>query len=142
MTFLEVYNPDEEFYPTDTPSALEDRLEAAVKAVMGTPVGEAATTFLEVEELVASVGGEAPFEENDSKAALMELRKAYAELKSLYKEALAEEKDQVVKAGGLYVLGTTRHESRRIDNQLRGRAGRQGDPGTTRFFISLQARRF
>ncbi|CAE7226865.1 secA, partial [Symbiodinium sp. CCMP2456] len=41
-------------------------------------------------------------------------------------------------AGGLYVLGTTRHESRRIDNQLRGRAGRQGDPGTTRFFISLQ----
>lgn len=44
----------------------------------------------------------------------------------------------MIKAGGLYVLGTTRHESRRIDNQLRGRAGRQGDPGTTRFFISLQ----
>lgn len=48
------------------------------------------------------------------------------------------EHDQVIKAGGLYVLGTERHESRRIDNQLRGRAGRQGDPGLTRFFLSLE----
>jgi len=59
-------------------------------------------------------------------------------MKQLFKDALAEEKKKVVQAGGLYVLGTTRHESRRIDNQLRGRAGRQGDPGTSRFFISLQ----
>ncbi|WP_254555350.1 preprotein translocase subunit SecA, partial [Salmonella enterica] len=44
----------------------------------------------------------------------------------------------VVKAGGLYIIGTERHESRRIDNQLRGRAGRQGDPGATRFFVSLE----
>lgn len=67
------------------------------------------------------------------------------EYKKLKKEALdkaykitQEEHEKVVKAGGLYVVGTERHESRRIDNQLRGRAGRQGDPGSTRFFLSLE----
>jgi len=133
-----VFNPSEEFYPTDIPDDLDSRLEKAVQAVAEKPVGKDVETFLDVEELVATVGGEAPFEEGESKEALMGLRKAYADLKALFKDALAEEKDQVIKAGGLYVLGTTRHESRRIDNQLRGRAGRQGDPGTTRFFISLQ----
>ncbi|HZG06457.1 MAG TPA: preprotein translocase subunit SecA [Streptomyces sp.] len=53
------------------------------------------------------------------------------------KQAVAEEHDEVVKLGGLYVLGTERHESRRIDNQLRGRSGRQGDPGESRFYLSL-----
>ncbi len=57
---------------------------------------------------------------------------------SRIKEIVAKEKDQVIKAGGLYVIGTERHESRRIDNQLRGRSGRQGDPGSTRFFLSLE----
>jgi len=54
------------------------------------------------------------------------------------KQAVAEQHDEVVEAGGLYVLGTERHESRRIDNQLRGRSGRQGDPGESRFYLSLQ----
>jgi preprotein translocase subunit SecA len=54
------------------------------------------------------------------------------------KRAVAEEHEEVVAAGGLYVLGTERHESRRIDNQLRGRSGRQGDPGESRFYLSLQ----
>ena len=54
------------------------------------------------------------------------------------KEAVAEQHDEVVEVGGLYVLGTERHESRRIDNQLRGRSGRQGDPGESRFYLSLQ----
>jgi preprotein translocase subunit SecA len=54
------------------------------------------------------------------------------------KAAVAAEHDEVVAAGGLYVLGTERHESRRIDNQLRGRSGRQGDPGETRFYLSLE----
>src|SRR6202012_3690983 len=52
--------------------------------------------------------------------------------------AVAAEHEQVVEAGGLYVLGTERHESRRIDNQLRGRSGRQGDPGESRFYLSLE----
>eukprot|EP00930_Biecheleria_cincta_P084463 TRINITY_DN73929_c0_g1_i1.p1 TRINITY_DN73929_c0_g1~~TRINITY_DN73929_c0_g1_i1.p1 ORF type:complete len:1007 (-),score=222.53 TRINITY_DN73929_c0_g1_i1:332-3307(-) len=129
---------DDKFYPTETPQELDQNLAAAVNSVAASEVGQGIETFLQLEELVATIGGEAPFEEGPSKSALTELRKFYGELKTLYKDALADEKDAVIKAGGLYVLGTTRHESRRIDNQLRGRAGRQGDPGTTRFFISLK----
>ncbi len=55
-----------------------------------------------------------------------------------YRQLCATEKEEVLKSGGLYIIGTERHESRRIDNQLRGRAGRQGDPGLTRFFLSLE----
>ena len=55
-----------------------------------------------------------------------------------YKAACAQEHDEVVKAGGLHILGTERHESRRIDNQLRGRSGRQGDPGSSKFYLSLE----
>ncbi len=54
------------------------------------------------------------------------------------KDTITQKKDEVIKAGGLYVIGSERHESRRIDNQLRGRSGRQGDPGETKFFISLE----
>jgi len=61
----------------------------------------------------------------------------YAELLAEFKASCGEEGDEVRKLGGLYVLGTERHESRRIDNQLRGRAGRQGDPGESRFYLSL-----
>jgi len=62
---------------------------------------------------------------------------ATAPLREKYGPQLAAEKEEVIKAGGLYVIGTERHEARRIDNQLRGRSGRQGDPGRTRFFLSL-----
>jgi preprotein translocase subunit SecA len=62
----------------------------------------------------------------------------YEVLFEKFKEACSAERTQVVEAGGLYVLGTERHESRRIDNQLRGRSGRQGDPGETRFYLSLE----
>jgi preprotein translocase subunit SecA len=64
-----------------------------------------------------------------------------ADLEAAYQKALAitsEEKEQVVERGGLHVIGTERHESRRIDNQLRGRSGRQGDPGSSRFYLSLE----
>ena len=62
----------------------------------------------------------------------------YAELLAKYKNQCAEERERVLEAGGLHIIGTERHESRRIDNQLRGRAGRQGDPGSSRFFLSLE----
>lgn len=62
----------------------------------------------------------------------------FQEAFALYKKQCEEEKKQVLEAGGLFIMGTERHESRRIDNQLRGRAGRQGDPGVTRFYISLE----
>ena len=61
-----------------------------------------------------------------------------AELKAKIEAEVAADKEKVLKAGGLYILGTERHESRRIDNQLRGRSGRQGDPGTSKFFLSMQ----
>ncbi len=64
--------------------------------------------------------------------------KAWPEELAKQKAAVAKEHDEVVALGGLYVLGTERHESRRIDNQLRGRSGRQGDPGESRFYLSLQ----
>ncbi len=61
-----------------------------------------------------------------------------AEITKTIKSEIAEQRKKVLEAGGLFVIGTERHESRRIDNQLRGRSGRQGDPGTSRFFLSLQ----
>lgn len=69
---------------------------------------------------------------------ILEARETYKKLYDKYKEQTDVENEKVVKAGGLHIIGTERHESRRIDNQLRGRSGRQGDPGSSRFFISLE----
>lgn len=85
------------------------------------------------DELIAMADG---FNETDD-AEIMEARKAYKEYLESAKAELKDEHQRVLDAGGLHIIGTERHESRRIDNQLRGRAGRQGDPGSTRFFISL-----
>ena len=68
---------------------------------------------------------------------VLELRKKYQEIKSKFDEEISKEKEKVVAVGGLKIIGTSRHESRRIDNQLRGRSGRQGDPGESRFYLSL-----
>ena len=86
------------------------------------------------EELIAESTGHA---ETDD-AELIEARKKFSELFEQYRAATKDEAKEVCDAGGLYILGTERHESRRIDNQLRGRAGRQGDPGESRFFLSLE----
>jgi len=72
-----------------------------------------------------------------AKAEVPEEDPSFKELQAKHKVVTEAEKQKVVAAGGLYILGTERHESRRIDNQLRGRAGRQGDPGTSKFFLSL-----
>ena len=69
---------------------------------------------------------------------ILAARAKFTELYNKHKEALRPEAEKVREAGGLYILGTERHESRRIDNQLRGRSGRQGDPGESKFFISLE----
>ncbi len=86
------------------------------------------------EELIAEATG---FAETDN-AEILEARRIYTELEAKYKAEIADEARQVREAGGLFIIGTARHESRRIDNQLRGRAGRQGDPGTSRFFLSAE----
>ena len=70
--------------------------------------------------------------------ATLSLRKEFNDYEARFKAEIAPEAQKVVEAGGLYIIGTERHDSRRIDNQLRGRAGRQGDPGCSKFFLSLQ----
>ena len=77
------------------------------------------------------------FNETDNKD-ILDARKVFRELIEKHRETILLEADKVRDAGGLFILGTERHESRRIDNQLRGRAGRQGDPGSTRFYLSLE----
>ena len=69
---------------------------------------------------------------------ILAVRQRYEELLRKYKEQIADEAQKVRAAGGLFIIGTERHESRRIDNQLRGRSGRQGDPGASRFYLSLE----
>lgn len=69
---------------------------------------------------------------------ILEARKTFREIHEELKTSIEKEKQEVIQAGGLHIIGTERHESRRIDNQLRGRAGRQGDPGSSKFFISLE----
>jgi len=69
---------------------------------------------------------------------ILKIRAVYRELFGEFEKQISTEKEKVVEAGGLHIIGTERHESRRIDNQLRGRSGRQGDPGSSRFYISLE----
>ena len=76
------------------------------------------------------------FNETDDEQ-ILEARKKFKELEDKYNEQIKDEKQKVIDAGGLKIIGTERHESRRIDNQLRGRSGRQGDPGESRFYIGL-----
>ncbi len=86
------------------------------------------------EELIAEATG---FAETDNQE-ILDARANYTALEKKYDDIIAPEAQRVRDAGGLFIIGTERHESRRIDNQLRGRAGRQGDPGASRFFLSLQ----
>ena len=86
------------------------------------------------EELISEATG---FAETDDQE-ILDARRTFTELDKKYKEEIAEEAEKVRQAGGLFIIGTERHESRRIDNQLRGRSGRQGDPGSTQFYLSLE----
>ena len=86
------------------------------------------------EEMILEATG---FGETDDQE-ILDARARFAQLMEKYKEEFAPQAQKVKEVGGLYIIGTERHESRRIDNQLRGRAGRQGDPGATRFYLSLE----
>ncbi len=86
------------------------------------------------DELIAEATGFAETDNTD----IIEARKVYRDLENKYKEQLRDEAEKVREAGGLFIIGTERHESRRIDNQLRGRAGRQGDNGQSKFFLSAE----
>ena len=86
------------------------------------------------DELLAEADSYAETENEE----ILDVRRRYAELLKQYKAEIADEAEKVRQAGGLFIVGTERHESRRIDNQLRGRSGRQGDPGESRFYLSMQ----
>ncbi len=86
------------------------------------------------EEIIVEATG---FSETEDEQ-ILEARGKYRDFRKKYDAEVKEKAEQVREAGGLYIIGTERHESRRIDNQLRGRAGRQGDPGESKFFLSLQ----
>ena len=89
---------------------------------------------MELDDRIATAAEKAPTEDKLIKL----LRESLSDVKKEYEKVLIHEEKKVREAGGLHVIGTERHESRRVDNQLRGRAGRQGDLGSTRFFLSLE----
>ena len=94
--------------------------------------GDRALTVIELEERIATAAEKAPTDD----VQIQDLRESIAKVKCEYDSVVKEEEARVREAGGLHVIGTERHESRRVDNQLRGRAGRQGDPGSTVLFIA------
>jgi preprotein translocase subunit SecA len=122
-----------EIYPT----AISSEAEALLKEVVNFAVsqyGLQSLTELEAEDKLAIAAEKAPTED----PVIQKLRDVYNLVRREYEVFTGAEHKEVVELGGLHVIGTERHESRRIDNQLRGRAGRQGDPGSTRFFLSLE----
>ncbi len=96
--------------------------------------GDRALSSLELDDYIATAAEKTPTEDKN----IEELRSAIQLIKHEYEEILSQEEANVRERGGLHVIGTERHESRRVDNQLRGRSGRQGDLGSTRFFLSLE----
>ncbi|GCL44249.1 preprotein translocase subunit SecA [Anabaena sp. FACHB-1250] len=130
---VKTWRASPEIFPTQLTKETEQLLKAAVEAAVKA-YGERSLPELEAEDKVAVAAEKAPTDD----VVIQKLRAAYQQVKREYEEFTSSEHDQVVERGGLHVIGTERHESRRIDNQLRGRAGRQGDPGTTRFFLSLE----
>lgn len=122
-----------EIFPTAISAGAEKMLKDAVSFAVKT-YGERSLPELEAEELLAIASEKAPTDNEVVQA----LREAYNQIRREYEAFTESEHEEVIQLGGLHVIGTERHESRRIDNQLRGRAGRQGDPGSTRFFLSLE----
>ncbi len=130
---VKTWRASPEIFPTELSKDTEELLKAAVKFAVET-YGYQGLSELEAEEKIAIAAEKAPTED----PVIQNLRSVYNRIRKEYEHFTSKEHDEVVNLGGLYVIGTERHESRRIDNQLRGRAGRQGDPGSTRFFLSLE----
>ncbi len=127
------WKPSSDIFPCELSSETETKLKDAVKLAVEI-YGQQSLSELDAEEKIAIAAEKAPTED----PVIQALRKVYKSIRQEYDKLTDEEHKLVVEKGGLHVIGTERHESRRIDNQLRGRAGRQGDPGSTRFFLSLE----
>ena len=130
---VKTWKASPQIFPTELSAEAENLLKETVKFAVQ-QYGEQSLPELEAEEKIAVAAENAPVDD----PVLQKLREAYQVILKEYEKFTDAEHEEVVSNGGLHVIGTERHESRRVDNQLRGRAGRQGDPGSTRFFLSLQ----
>lgn len=122
-----------EIFPTELSAETEKALKEAVAFAVKT-YGPQSLSELAAEDKIATAAEKAPTDD----PAIQKLRDTYKLILAEYEAFTDAEHDNVIELGGLHVIGTERHESRRVDNQLRGRAGRQGDPGSTKFFLSLE----
>jgi preprotein translocase subunit SecA len=120
-------------FPTELSAKTKDNLEKAVKFAES-HYGFQSLSEIDAEEVIAVACEKAPTDN----PAIQKLRDVYRSIRKEYDSLTDVEHEEVLNLGGLHVIGTERHESRRVDNQLRGRAGRQGDKGSTRFFLSLE----
>ncbi|MBD1852675.1 preprotein translocase subunit SecA [Leptolyngbya sp. FACHB-711] len=130
---VKTWKASPQIYPTVLSKEVEKALKEAVDFAVQ-QYGERSLPELQAEDIVAVASEKAPTED----PVILRLRDVYNLIRKEYEAFTKAEHEEVVELGGLHVVGTERHESRRIDNQLRGRAGRQGDPGSTRFFLSLE----
>ncbi|XWK91410.1 MAG: preprotein translocase subunit SecA [Phormidium sp.] len=130
---VKTWKASPQIFPTELSKETEKALKEAVD-LAAKEYGERSMPELEAEDKVAIASEKAPTDD----LVVQKLRDVYNRIRQEYEAFTKREHEEVVQLGGLHVIGTERHESRRIDNQLRGRAGRQGDPGSTKFFLSLE----
>jgi preprotein translocase subunit SecA len=130
---VKTWKASPQIFPTDLSRETQQKLKEAVNLAVQ-QYGERTLPEIEAEDIIAVAAENAPVEE----LAVQKLREVYNLIRKEYEVFTKREHEEVVQLGGLHVIGTERHDSRRIDNQLRGRAGRQGDPGSTKFFLSLE----
>ena len=127
-----ISNSSTSLFPCKLDEAIEEKLSLLSDELVKN-WGDRQLSVLELDDRIATAAEKAPTDDNLIKL----LRESLSDVKKEYEKVLIHEEEKVREAGGLHVIGTERHESRRVDNQLRGRAGRQGDLGSTRFFLSL-----
>ncbi len=120
-------------FPCELSETVAQSLDEVVEAGIQ-QYGRNGLPLLAVEDMIAVASEKAPVQD----VLILQLRDVFNTIKREYKAVTDAEHEEVVRLGGLHVIGTERHDSRRIDNQLKGRSGRQGDPGSTRFFLSLE----
>ncbi|MCP2732294.1 preprotein translocase subunit SecA [Limnofasciculus baicalensis] len=130
---VKTWKASPQIFPTKLSKETEQQLKQAVDFAVK-EYGERSLPELEAEDKVAVAAENAPTDD----PVIQQIRAIYKAIRQEYEAFTKREHNEVIECGGLHVIGTERHESRRIDNQLRGRAGRQGDPGSTKFFLSLE----
>lgn len=130
---VKTWKASPQIFPTELSPETEKMLKEAVDFAVQV-CGERSLPELEAEDKLAIAAEKAPTEDS----VIQKLRDVYKRILNEYEIYTSREHEEVIQLGGLHVIGTERHDSRRIDNQLRGRTGRQGDPGSNRFFLSLQ----